>query len=408
MTRDCGDKTMLKQQCQSSDSDNERLYAILEKVDAVLAERRTRQTLVSELLKAQYDIDFLENKIGMVKSNLQRETPELVMLKDSSEKAELTLSHIIKERETAEAKYFRLKIYEKDFNAKTALLPKINEEIFNVSGRVGKLKSECKSQDIYFQEVVFKKEKFQREIIELNQKIETLTVKMPIMKNTKNIILGMMPSGFDEESYETLQGNFEKNLKNYIAEINHEIKTIDQRVADLKELLENEKSLQITLLAEKADLNDKYNSILADIGGEIEKAKVTTALNQLGVQKSNLIADSERLTNAIDRIKSEIVALDEKLEYEKTVKTELMQRYTYLISIKQELDGIDDIDAQIQFQKEKILNITAEVDALNRRIDFINKVNQELNAITDKLQFTYEDHNKQWVEYVGPLHGMIF
>ncbi len=399
---------MLKQQRQSSDSDNERLYAILEKVDAVLAERRTRQTLVYELLKAQYDIDFLENKIGMVKSNLQRETPELVMLKDSSEKAALTLSHIVKERETAEAKYFRLKIYEKDFNAKTALLPKINEEIFHVSGRVGKLKSECKSQDIYFQEVVSQKEKFQRDIIELNQKIETLMVKMPIMKNTKNIILGMMPSGFDEDSYETLQGNFEKNLKNYIAEINHEIKTIDQRVADLKELLENEKSLQITLLAEKADLDDKYNSILADIGGETEKAKVTTALNQLGVQKSNLIADSERLTNAIDRIKSEIVGLDENLEYEKTVKAELMQRYTYLISIKHELDGIDDIDAQIQFQKEKSLNIITEVDALNLRIDFINKVNQELDAITDKLKFTYDDHNKQWVESVGPLHGMIF
>jgi hypothetical protein len=408
MTRDCGEKTMLKQQCQSSVSDNERLYTILEKVDAVLAERRTRQTLVSELLKAQYDIEFLENKIGMAKSNLQRETPELVILKESSEKAALTFSRLVKERETAEAKYFRVKIYEKDFNAKIALLPKIDEETFRLSGRVGKLKSECKAQDTNFQKVVSQKEKFQTEIIELNQRIETLIDKMPIMKNTKDIILGLMPSDFDKDSYEILQGNFEKNLKNYMDEINSEIKTIDQRVSDLKELQENENSLQLTLLAENADLDAKYNSILSDIGGETDKSKVLAALNQLKSQKDSLITDSERLTNAIDRIKSEIVGLDENLAHEKMVKAELMQQYTYLTSLKQELDGIDDMDAQIQFQKEKNLNLAAEADTLNRKIDLVSKINQELDAITDELQIIYEDHNRQWLEYVGPLYNMIF
>jgi DNA repair exonuclease SbcCD ATPase subunit len=399
---------MLKQQCQSSVSDNERLYTILEKVDAVLAERRTRQTLVSELLKAQYDIEFLENKIGMAKSNLQRETPELVILKESSEKAALTFSRLVKERETAEAKYFRVKIYEKDFNAKIALLPKINEETFRLGGRVGKLKSECKAQDTNFQKVVSQKEKFQTEIIELNQRIETLIDKMPIMKNTKDIILGLMPSDFDKDSYEILQGNFEKNLKNYMDEINSEIKTIDQRVSDLKELQENENSLQLTLLAENADLDAKYNSILSDIGGETDKSKVLAALNQLKSQKDSLITDSGRLTNAIDRIKSEIVGLDENLAHEKTVKAELMQQDTYLTSLKQELDGIDDMDAQIQFQKEKNLNLAAEADTLNRKIDLVSKINQELDAITDELQIIYEDHNRQWLEYVGPLYNMIF
>jgi len=399
---------MLKQQCQSSVSDNERLYTILEKVDAVLAERRTRQTLVSELLKTQYDIEFLENKIGMAKNSLQSEIPELVMLKNSSEKAALTFSRLVKERETAEAKYFRVKISEKDFNAKIALLPKINEETFRLSGRVGKLKSECEAQDTNFQKALFQREKFQTEIIELNQKIETLIEKMPIMKNTKDIILGLMPSDFDKDSYETLQGNFEKNLKNYIDEINSEIKTIDQRVSDLKELQENEKSLQTMILAENADLDDKYNSILSDIGSEIDKSKVLAALNQFKSQKDNLIADSERLTNAIDRMKSEIVGLDENMAHEKMVKTELMQQSTYLTSLKRELDGIDDIDAQIQFQKEKSLNLTAEADTLNRKIDLVSKINQELDTTTDQLQIIYEDHNKQWVEYVGPLYDMIF
>jgi len=399
---------MLKQQCQSSDSGNDRLYTILEKVDAVLAERRTRKTLLSELLKAQYDIEFLENKIGMVQGNLQRETPELVILKESSEKAAITFSRLVKERETAEAKYFRVKIYEKDFNAKIAILPKINEETFRLSGRVGKLKSERKAQDTNFHKVVSKKEKFRTEIIELNQKIETLIEKMPIMKNTKDIILGLMPSDFDKDSYETLQGNFEKTLKNYIDEINSEINTINQRVSDLKELQENEKSLQIVLLAENADLDDKYNSILSDIGGETDKSKVLATLNQLKSQKDNLITDSERLTNAIDRIKSEIVGLDENLAHEKTVKAELMQQDTYLTSLKLELDGIDDINAQIQFQKEKSLNLTAEAETLNRKIDLVSKINQELDAITDELQIIYKDHNKQWLEYVGPLYNMIF
>jgi chromosome segregation ATPase len=131
-------------------------------------------------------------------------------------------------------------------------------------------------------------------------------------------------------------------------------------------------------------------------------------LNQLKSQKDNLTADSKRLTNAIDSIKSEIVGLDENLAHEKTVKAELMQQYNYLTALKRELDGIDDIDAQIQFQKEKSLSLTAEADTLNRKIDLVSKINQGLDAITDELQIIYEDHNKQWLEYVGPLYNMIF
>jgi chromosome segregation ATPase len=408
MTMAYGGKNMLKQRESSTDSDNERLYAVLEKVEAVLAERRIRQTLLSELVNAQNDIEFLENKIVAANNGLQRQTPEVETLQDSIKIASLDISCLIKEREEAEARYFRLKTSEKDFRVKKALLPKLIEEISQLGTRIGKLEKECKSQDTRFEQVASQKMKFQTEIDSLKQKVESLTAELPLIKNTKDILLGLMPSDFDKESYVALQGDFEKNLNNYTNDIVQEIDRITNRVSDVKSLLEKEKSLHVTLLAEQAELEKKYYSFLADTDGETDKSTVMAALNQLESRKNNLIVDSDRIVNFIDRIKLEINALGETLKHEQSVKAESMQRRIYLASMKEELKGIDDVEAQLRIQEEKKLNLAIESGMLNRQIDLVNKVNQVLDVMIDRLQHTFEDHNKQWIEFVGSLNRMLF
>ncbi len=399
---------MLKQRELSVESDNARLVAILEKVEAVLSERRVRQTLLSELMSAQNDIEFLENKIVAAKNSLQKETPEVETLQGSIEKALVDLSRLIKEREAAEARYFRVKISEKDFRIKIAQLPKLNEEISRIGARVGKLEKECRTQDMRFEQVASQKMKFETEIDALKQKVEALTAEIPLIKNTKDILFGLMPSDFDKDSYAALQGDFEKNLNNYTNDIGQEIDRITKRVTDVKELIEKEKSLQIALSAEKTELEKKYHSILADTGDETDMSVVMAALKQLEAKKIKLIEESDRMVNVIDRVKLEIDALGDKLKHEQSVNAESLQRQIYLVSIKEEMKGIDDVEAQIRIQKEKKLNLDIEAGMLNRKIDLVNKVNQVLDAILDRLQHTFDDHNNQWIEFVGSLNRMLF
>ena len=399
---------MLRQRETTADSNNERLFAVLEKVNAVLSERRIRQTLLSELISAQNEIEFLENKIVAAKNSLQKETPEVETLQGSIEKASLDLSRLVKEREAAEARYFRVKISEKDFRVKIAQLPKLNEEIFRIGMHVGKLEKEFKTQHTRSEHIVSQKMKFQTEIDALKQKVEALSAEIPLIKNTKDILFGLMPSDFDKDSYAALQGDFEKNLNNYTNDIGQEIDRITKRVAGVKELIENEKSLQVTRSAEKTELEKKYHSILADTGGETDLPAVMAALKQLEAKKINLIEESDRTVNVIDRVKLEINVLGDKLKHEQSVNAESMQRRTYLVSIKEEMNGIDDVEAQIRIQKEKKLNLDIEVGMLTRKIDLVNKVNQVLDTLIDRLQHTFEDHNAQWIEFVGSLNRMLF
>ncbi len=399
---------MLRQRETTADSSNERLVAVLEKVNAVLSERRARQTLLSELIGAQNEIEFLENKIVAAKNSLQKETPEVETLQGSLEKASLDLSCLIKEREAAEARYFRVKISEKDFRIKIAQLPKLNEDISRIGVRVGTMEKEFQTQNMRLEHVVSQKLKFQTEIDVLKQKVESLTAEIPLIKNTKDILFGLMPTDFDKDSYAALQGDFEKNLNNYTNDIGQEIDRITKRVADVKERIETEKSLQITLSAEKSELEKKYHSVLADTGGETDISAVMAALKQLEAKKINLIDESDRMVNVIDRVKLEINALGDKLRQEQSVNAESMQRRIYLVSIREEMKGIDDVGAQIRIQKEKRLNLDIEVGMLNRKIDLVSRVNQVLDTFIDRLQHTFEDHNTQWIEFVGSLNRMLF
>lgn len=398
---------MLKQREMSVDSDNEQLSAVLEKVEAVLVERRVRQKLLSELVSAQQDIEFLENKIASAENNLRKEIPEIESLQDSIEKASLELSRLVEERETAEARYFQVKMSEKEFRHKLSQLPKLNEEVSLLVARVRNLEKTCKLQDARFEQVASQKMKYQTEIDDLKRKADALAAEIPLIQNTKDILSGLMPSDFDKDSYSVLQGDFEKNLKNYTNDVGQEIDRITQRVSDMKELVENEKSLQNQLSAEKAELEKKYHTILADTGGEAEESTAMAALRQLEAQKINLIEDSDRLANLIDRVKIEIDTVGDKLTHEQSLKAESMQRRMYLASIKEELKGIDDIDAHIEIQKEMKLNLNIEAGMLIRKIDLINNVNQVLDTLIDRLQHTFDDQNTQWIEFVGSLNRML-
>jgi chromosome segregation ATPase len=398
---------MLKQREMSVDSDNEQLSAVLEKVEAVLVERRVRQKLLSELVSAQQDIEFLENKIASAENNLRKEIPEIESLQDSIEKASLELSRLVEERETAEARYFQVKMSEKEFRHKLSQLPKLNEEVSLLVARVRNLEKTCKLQDARFEQVASQKMKYQTEIDDLKRKADALAAEIPLIQNTKDILSGLMPSDFDKDSYSVLQGDFEKNLKNYTNDVGQEIDRITQRVSDMKELVENEKSLQNQLSAEKAELEKKYHTILADTGGEAEESTAMAALRQLEAQKINLLEDSDRLANLIDRVKIEIDTVGDKLTHEQSLKAESMQRRMYLASIKEELKGIDDIDAHIEIQKEMKLNLNIEAGMLIRKIDLINNVNQVLDTLIDRLQHTFDDQNTQWIEFVGSLNRML-
>lgn len=399
---------MLRQRDFSIDPDIERLNGVLEKVEAVLAERRVRQQLLTDLRNARQDIEFFENKIASAENGLRKENPEIESLQDSIEKASVELSRLVEEKESAEARYFRVKMSEKEFRLNISQLPKLNEEISQLETRVEGLDKSCQSQDGRFEQVVSQRMKYLLEIDELKRKADTLAAEIPLIQNTKDILSGLMPSDFDKDSYAVLQGDFEKNLQNYTNDIGEEIDRITRHVSNLKDLVENEKQLHIRLSAEKTELEKKYRDMLGDTEGEPDVSTAMAVLKQLEAQKINLIEDTDRLVTVVDRIKLEIDALDDKLSHEQSVRAGSIQRRIYLASIQEELKSIDDIDAHIRIQKEKKLDFDIEAGMLRRKMDVIEHVNQMLDALIDRLQRTFEDQNTQWIEFVGSLNRILF
>ena len=391
----------------SPDSANDRMVKIWERVDSVLSERRTRQTLSSGLLKTRDDIEFLENKIASLTRTLQRETPELAMLKERSERAGLTFSRLARQRESEEGRYFQTIRDEQNFNHKKSLLPKIQSEIVSRGEEIEKLKEEGRAEEIRFQETAARKNRFQTDIKALTQKIEELTFELPLIKNVQSIITGLMPADMDDETCEILHCDFEKNLNEYLDDMDTGIRQVQQRISDIAREIEEGKILQKARLAEKESLEHTYQSALANAGGQTDKPRVIAAHDGLITRKAAIITDTERLTSEIDSIRSETAGLDAKLEQEQAARSRLMQRLTYLSSVKREMDSIGDINAQIRSQNEMKAKAAIEADVLNRKIDFVVSANQELAAAADNLQRMFDELNKYWTIFAAPFSGML-
>jgi len=375
---------------------DKRLRDFLNTVESHLHVSKEKQILVSEIRKTAIEIQYIEDKIAIGRTKLQNTEKASSEPEARLREAEQELSRIRKERESAESEYEKLREIERDIEGKQAVLPDMIVQIAHVRGDVSKLSAKLKALQSSHQESLAKQETLEKEMGELKTRSSALENEIPVMRNTRDVLIGILPEGFDADTFDEIQdqGEIEKAINDYISEVNGLMESLEKERSDLNTVIAEKDTQQKSLLSKKEDLEEKIKDLTEEVGGEVEIEAVLDEVKRLRDEKERLGAECEAMMKERDQLESSIKSIDDELEQGKKLERELTERYTYLASRKQEMDRFDDIDAQIQRLHEEMQKCDMDSNVNDKLIEITSEIKEDIGLMNKKLQSALEDYGK--------------
>ena len=390
----------------AADLKDKRLRDFLDTAGFHLHALKKKQILEAEIRRTAREIEYIEDKIAVAGKQLQETVEANEEIEPRLQGAERKLSRFQKERGAAESEYETLKAIEEDVKGKRAILPGIKKQIAHLRGDVSKLSARFKALHPTYQESLVKKENLEKETGGLKTRSSGLENEIPVMRNTKDILVGLMPEGFDPDTFHAIQdhGEIEKAINGYVAEVNKQIERLEKETSELDTQLDGKRTQAKPLLSKKEHLEGKVKDLTADVGGEVEKATIVDEIDRLRAEKERFAAESERMMKEMNRLDSSTKSLDHELEQGKKLERDLMERYTYLISRKQEMSEFDNIEAEIERIQNEVQKHDRGSNVNDRLIEITNEIKQDVGLINGKLRSVIKEHDKQFDVFVNIVH----
>jgi chromosome segregation ATPase len=390
----------------AADFKDQRLHNFLDTAGSHLHASKEKQVFTTEIRKDRREIEYIEDKIAIARTQVRKAREASKETEIRLQEAEKELSRIRKEREAAEGEYETLKAIEKDLESKRAILPGIKRQIVHVREDISKLSATFEELQSTHRARLVEKEGLEKEMGSLKIRLEGLENEIPVMRNTRDILVGVMPEGFDADTFDAIQdqGKIEKAINDYVTEVNEQIEKLEKEASELNAQIGEKHAQQEPLLSRKEHLTGKVKDFTAEVGGEVEKTTIEDEVNRLRDEKGRLVAESEGMTKETNRLEASIKRLDDELEQGKQLERDLMERYTYLTSRKQKMDEFDDIDAEIERLQKEMQKCDRDSNANDKLIEITDDIKQDVGFNNDKLRSALKDYNEQVDVFVNILH----
>jgi len=389
---------------------DKRLQNLLDKVTSHLYATKEKQLFEAEIRKTIREIEYIKDKITVARKQLQKTVAANKEFEPRLQEAARKLSRLQKDRETAETEYAKLKAIEEDMEGKRATLPGIRNKIVHLREDVRKSSLRFEELQLRHREALAEKEHLVKKTGALKTKLSRSENEIPLMRNTRDIFAGVMPEGFDADTYHAIQdqGDLEKTIANYVDKVNEQIETLKKEASELSTQIDEKRSLQRSLVSKKEHLQKKIEDLTADVGGEVNKSKIVNELNRLQEEKKRFARESNRMMKELNRLDVKIKSLDDELEQGEKLERDLMKKYTYLASRKQEMDEFDNIDAEIERLQNEIQNHNTGSNINDKLIEITNDIKQDVGLMNRKLQFAIEEYNKQFSGFDKTVSRLLF
>lgn len=385
---------------------DKRLQKLLDKVESHLYATKKKQLFETEIRKTTREIEYIDDKIAVARKQLQKTVEANKEIEPRLHKAKRKLSRLQKERETAENEYAMLKAIEREMESKRAILPGIKKQIAHLREDIRESSARFKALQLRQRKTMAEKEYLEKETEALKTKLSGLENEIPVMRNTRDMLAGVMPEGFDADTYHTIQhqGDLESTIANYADEVNEQIERLKKEATELNTQIDEKHAREKLLLSEKENLQSKIEDIVAELGGEAKKSPILNELNRLRDKKELFVAECYRMMKEVTRLDAGIKNLDDALEQGRKLQSESMERYRYLVLRKQEMDEVDNIDAEIERLQNEIQRHNTDSYINNKLIGITNDIKQDVVSMNAKLRSAVEEYNKQFDVLVSTVH----
>ncbi|NVM21017.1 MAG: hypothetical protein HWN68_04485 [Desulfobacterales bacterium] len=389
----------------AADLKDKRLRDFLDAAGSHLHASKEKQILVDEIRKTRMEIEYIENRVDIVREQLQKTTESASETEILLQAAEKELSRIRKERRIAGSEYETLKAIEKDVESKRAVLPDIKRQIRRLRGDVSKLSARFNKLQSADRVSLAEKESLEKKVGVLKTKSSGLETELPVIKNTRDILVGLMPDGFDLDTFDEIQdrGDVEKAINDYVTEVKDQIDKLEKEASGLNTQIEEKHAQEKPLLSKKEDLEGKVEDLTAQVGGEVEKAPIVDEVNGLQAEKERLAAESEQMMKETNQLNLSIKNLDDELKQGTKFKQDLIERYVYLTSRKEEIEALDDIEAEIERIHNEIQKHDRNSSVDDKLVEIINDIKQDIGLINGKLRSAVKEYNEQFDAFMSAV-----
>ncbi|UCD86345.1 MAG: hypothetical protein JSV01_00745 [Desulfobacterales bacterium] len=382
-----------------------RLSNFLDTAGAHLHASKNEQILVAEIRKAAIEIQYIEDKVAIGRARLQKTTKAIEETEIRLREAEKELSRIRKERAAAEGEHEKLQTTEREIQSKRVILADMKKQIAHVRGDVRRLSARFKALQSTHRNGQVKQETLEKEMGTIGIRSSALEKGLPVMRKTRDLLVGILPEGFDGDNFDKLynQGEIEKAINDYIAEVNEHMERLEKERSDLNRQIDEKDVQQRAFLSRKDDLEGKVKDLTAEVGGEAEVQTVIDEVKRLRDEKERLGAECEAMMKEGDQLESNIKSLDDELEAGKKLERDLTERYAYLTSRQQEMDQFDDMESEINRLQKEMQKCERDSSVNDTLTEIIGDIKEYVGLINGKLRYAVKDYNEQFDAFINTV-----
>ncbi len=231
---------------------------------------------------------------------------------------------------------------------------------------------------------LLKNTKSENDILNLKKnKLEVLKEKLEDTESINKIILLLTKnSEKNEKELANINASIDENVK--------EIDTLRKEIKSIEEKVESIKREQIVYSNKEKSLNDLYKRRVnpIEIEADISKSKDSIEKNTAKLNEINSNIKTE--TEILDKIRDEIKAIEEKIEYikrRKTINLEIQEDTKKLKAKKDEFDKITVSQEQLEKVQSDYNEVYSKVNSIKVEYESDKKYfNSLVSQISDKLE----------------------
>lgn len=385
----------------------EKIVKAVDEMDSNNKEKKTRLLLAHEIQNREKENVFLTHKAAKFQKELDNTVSAIESLNSRLIKPKEELSLLVKEKKKSNLKIDELKKFETEYKEKKSLLPGLNRNISEVDNEVSKLMRTCKTIEQKWNQVNDEKKALEVSKAAIADKLSGLETTLPALQNTRSLLHGILPEGYDVKTFDEVSVDFEKLIETYYDEINNEIAQVKEQTRDLENQVDKENQIEKSIGPEKAAMVKEAETLLDAEHLSLDAATVSAELAKLCNRNQELDTKKDKLTAEVKKRTDEIADLDEGIAAQKSHTKNLKDRYAYLVELTNTVAKMDSIDDEIKKVQAKSRKIEIEQKLCNELIGTIKNIQADLGLTNEKLRFIYSDYNDK-LEYFDQSINQLF
>ncbi|MBF0528237.1 MAG: hypothetical protein HQK55_02985 [Deltaproteobacteria bacterium] len=370
-----------------------RLRRVLEKAGPYLR-RASNLQVSSEIRINTREIAHLEDKLDLTGRNLAEIQAALATLEpqvaESGEKVSL------------------LQTEWSAVNKEVTLLEGLEKSIEGQMRQLERSKQDAQASREYIRQAIIKAETLEGQRNALREKAQSLRTalsetnvglrkledSLPAIRKTRDLLVGLIPSGFEPDVYQSLQDDVGPKITRYLDDVNKQINHIQSQVASLKERDAATAALEQELLLKRTRIHQKIVAFQAQTQSGATMESLKKDLQDLEDQGRRLDQDYKAGQAEIEKLEESSTRLKKTIIESQTAHDQLVKKHSALVILRQEMEERGDLDEELArlgtlIQKHNLLAQANTVMA-----DQVGNLVEELRINNYRLQTTIDDNRK--------------